>query len=405
MSVTALSVRQARLDRPGLAIVSQELTPYRVHLHRRVAREIPELKLWSLVTWDPARSGWRLRGDDEIGAVRFGEGEQIRRNGPLSVARIDYQKASALWRWLDAHNIGAVLAFGYFEISLLAPILWAYKRHVPYLIWGDSNIHGDHATGLKLFAKRQFLGCVLQRASAVLACGRYGREFFLKYGANPDRIFLSPYEPDYGPLLTPDEATVRTVSERFGLRPGRKRALVCGRLAKVKRPDLAVDAFVAVADERPEWDLILAGDGPLRDMVKARIPQRLRDRVVMTGFIADQNTVTALYHASDLLLHPADFEPWALVINEAVAAGMAVVTTSVVGAAAELVRDGVNGRICPPGSLPCLIDALSDATRPERLFAMRQESRRVLADWRRDADPVQGIRNALSHARVVPASE
>ncbi len=389
------------MSRPGLAVVSQELTPYRVHLHRRIVREIPEVKLWSLVTWDPARTGWRLEGDEEIGAVRFGDGETALRGGAIRNARIDLRKASALWRWLDAHDIGAVLAFGYSELPLLAPILWGYRRRVPVLIFGDSNIHGDHVTGAKLWAKRRYLGWLLRRAAAVLPCGRYGREFFLKYGADPEKIVLSPYEPEYESLETPDTAAVRAVSERFGLKPGRRRALVCGRLATVKRPDLAVEAFAAIAEERPEWDLVLAGDGPLRDTVTARIPERLRSRVIMTGFISDQSTVTALYHASDLLLHPADFEPWALVINESVAAGLAVVTTSVVGAAAELVRDGVNGRVCPPGDLPALIEALRDATTPERLASMRAASPRVLAEWRRVADPVDGIRRALTRAGVV----
>jgi glycosyltransferase involved in cell wall biosynthesis len=113
--------------------------------------------------------------------------------------------------------------------------------------------------------------------------------------------------------------------------------------------------------------------------------------------------VTAIYKASDVLVLPSDFEPWALVINEAAAAGMAVVASSVVGAAAELVRDGVNGRVFPPGDLRALADCLLDVTDPARVDAMKAASEGVLADWRRVADPIAGLRRGLEANGVLGA--
>ncbi|MEX2217383.1 MAG: glycosyltransferase family 4 protein [Phycisphaerales bacterium] len=390
-------------DRPVLAILAPEITPYRLHFHRRIVREVPEMRLCSLVTWGSERSPWKPRTEEEarIGAVRLGEGEGARRTGRLATARVEWEKARAVGRWLDRHRPAAVMAAGYNELANLGAIRWAHRRGVPALMWADSNIHGDTATGPKRMAKRALLRWVLSRTNAVLPCGSLGREYYLRYGVPAERIFLCPYEPDYEQIAACPPERTREVAGRFGLAPSRRRILVCGRLAPVKRPDLAVDAFAAIADERPEWDLVFAGDGPLREAVGARIPERLRARVVFTGFIGEQGTVTALYHACDVLLHPAEFEPWALVINEAAAAGMAIVTTSVVGAAAELVRSGVNGRLCPPRDLPALIEGLREVTHAERLAPMRAASLRLIEGWRREADPVQGLRRALESCGVL----
>jgi hypothetical protein len=72
-----------------------------------------------------------------------------------------------------------------------------------------------------------------------------------------------------------------------------------------------------------------------------------------------------------------------------------------VGAAAELVRDGVNGRVFPPGDLRALTHSLLEVTDPARIDAMKAASAGVLADWRRVADPIQGLRRGLEASGVL----
>ena len=116
------------------------------------------------------------------------------------------------------------------------------------------------------------------------------------------------------------------------------------------------------------------------------------------GFIDDQDAVSAVYRNCDVLALPSDYEPWALVINEAAAAGLAIVASDAVGAAAELVRDGVNGGIFPSGSLQALTERLMFVTEPERIETLKAGSAAVLAEWRKVADPVEGLRQALASA-------
>ena len=133
-----------------------------------------------------------------------------------------------------------------------------------------------------------------------------------------------------------------------------------------------------------------------------QVPPNLAHRIIWTGFINDQPAVTHVFPSfSDLLVLPSDYEPWGLVVNEAAAAGIAMVCSSSVGAAFELVRDGYNGRIFPAGDLNELIEALLDVTDPANIDRMKANSPTVLARWRSRGDPVEGLREALRENHVI----
>jgi glycosyltransferase involved in cell wall biosynthesis len=162
-----------------------------------------------------------------------------------------------------------------------------------------------------------------------------------------------------------------------------------------------LDAFAAVAADRPNWDLTIAGTGPLEVALKSRVPAALAARVRWLGFIDDSAVLAALYKACHLMVLPSDFEPWAVAVNEAAAAGLALVCSDVVGAAPELVRDGVNGFTFPRGDLVALTERLREVTQPGRAESFGLASLAVLADWRSRADAVVGLRSALRTVRVL----
>jgi glycosyltransferase involved in cell wall biosynthesis len=159
-----------------------------------------------------------------------------------------------------------------------------------------------------------------------------------------------------------------------------------------------LDAFASIAEQRPDWDIVIAGNGPLEAELKKRLPDELMSRVVWAGFIDSTDKMSALYKCCDVLVLPSDYEPWALVINEAVCAGLAIVSSDVVGAAAELVCDGVNGRLFRTSDKESLIQALLDVTHTENLTQYKTSTHNILNNWQQNADPVQGLYKALMYA-------
>ena len=384
-----------------VAIVANSNTPYRTHLHRRFVNEIPEVRLWSLFTHEVGTSPWLGQPPAEIRPVQFGPGEDALTQDKPSRALHEWRKGGRVIEWLKEQRVRAVVSLGYNDPGRLRIIKWCARNSIPCLLFSDNNIHGDTARGFKRTFKRMLLPRVLRRCCAVLPCGRLGVEYFQSYGVDPRRMFFVPYEPDYDLIQSMPAERLEQVRQRLRLASGRRRIVFSGRLVREKRVDLAIDAFAAIAAQRPDWDLVIVGDGPLRRELEGRVPAALAARVIWTGFLADSADVSAVYRLSDVLLLPSDYEPWALVVNEATAAGLAVVSSSVVGAAHELVRPGVNGALFPPGDLAAATSALLSVTDPQHVDTFKAASRQFLQDWRTRGDPVQGLRAALRHCGVV----
>lgn len=390
--------------RPILAMVTGHLTPYRTHLNRRMARELSEFSLRTIVTKN-ASTMWKTREDPEIGTVLLDRTDtDWEKAGRLQHIRHEFSKGRTLVRWLNEHRPAAVICAGYDEVPNMMAARWCRSRRTPCFLTADSNIRSDTSRGAKRLLKRLVVPRLVRSFTGVMACGRLGRAYFEYYGARPESIFRVPLEPDYDQILSIGPDQVDAARARHGLDPARRRLVMCQRLIPLKRTDLVVRAFAAIAPERPEWDVVIIGDGPERGRIEALIPADLAPRVRMLGFIADMTEIGAIYKACDLLVLASMHDAWSLVINEALAAGLAVAGSDVVGAVPEMVHEGVNGAVFPPGDLEALTRALRRATAPGDIDRFKAASIRVLADWRSQADPVDGVRQALRWAGVMPAA-
>jgi glycosyltransferase involved in cell wall biosynthesis len=128
-------------------------------------------------------------------------------------------------------------------------------------------------------------------------------------------------------------------------------AIWVGVLAPVKRVDLLLDAVAEV----PRLRLLVVGDGPLRHQVERRLASSdLAGRVEVTGWVDDPAALLAM---ADLYVLTSDAENCPLSLLEAMATGLPVVATAV-GGVPEVVRDGVDGLLCPAGDVEAMTSAL-----------------------------------------------
>jgi glycosyltransferase involved in cell wall biosynthesis len=142
--------------------------------------------------------------------------------------------------------------------------------------------------------------------------------------------------------------------------------LVCvGRLAEQKGHLLLLEALRPLADEGVPFEMVLAGDGPLRSLVERRIKESgLLGRVRITGWLSNDAVRRELL-ASRALVLPSFAEGLPVVLMEAMALGRPVVTTYIAGIP-ELVQDGVHGWLVPAGSVAALTTAVRDVLRSPR---------------------------------------
>ncbi len=386
-----------------VAIVANSFTPYRIYVHSRIVREVPEVELSTVMTHGNSYGRWQgLEPPPEIRPVTFGNGEPTIEQTRFRFAFREWRKFGQIIRWLERNKIEAVICQGFGDVGRLRLMRWCYRRGIPCFLTADCNICGDVAPGPRRLLKHLVVGQAIRWSSGVMPCGEYGRLLFERYGATRDKTFMFPLISSLDLFANPPDEMRRQVREEFGLDPKRRRILYCGRMMNVKRPDLTMGAFVALAKDRPDWDLVMIGEGPLRQATAATVPAGLKDRVKWLGLVHDTSKLASVYAECDVLVLPADKEPWGMVVIEAAAAGLALVTTDIVGVMPELVSDGENGRVFPRGDLDGFIAALREVTEADRIDEMKRNSRRVLARWMAESDPVDGFRNAMVSCGLIP---
>lgn len=389
---------------PTLVFIGNSCPPYRAATQLRVAHELPQIKVFSLFTHGAADDAlWTFAPPAEIRPRVFGT-DPVATQGQARYALRDWRKGGRIIRWLRDNNVRAVIASGYNDLCLIRVSLWCRRNSVPCFLWADSNVRSEFTTRWRSLLKRVLLPRILRACAGVLVFGSLGAAYFRNYGVGSDRLFAVPVVPDFNRYTAPSETAIRHARARFRLPAGRRRFVFSGRLVDTKRVDLLIDAFTVLADERPEWDLLIVGDGPLGDALQQRVPKRLRGRVASVGFIDDDEVVGALFNLADVLVLPSDREQWGVVVSEAAAAGLALVVSDVVGVGPELVKVGENGYVFQRGDAGDLLRCLRLITDPLRIDGMKAASRQLLTAWRSTSDPVAGLRHALQFVGLLPGT-
>ncbi len=171
-------------------------------------------------------------------------------------------------------------------------------------------------------------------ADAVWLPGERQAVFARKLGFSQGAILRGLYSCDQQEIERPHLARVaegRRVSHSF---------LFLGRFVPEKGVDTLVEAYKTYRrDAVDPWPLICCGRGPLESCLLGT------SGIQIEGFV-QPNQLPGLLAKAGCLVLPSMFEPWAVVVHEAVSAGLLVLASERVGAAPHLVQPGYNGFIC-----------------------------------------------------------
>ncbi|MGW5866670.1 glycosyltransferase family 4 protein [Streptomyces sp. NPDC055239] len=149
-----------------------------------------------------------------------------------------------------------------------------------------------------------------------------------------------------------------------------------GRLVRGKRFDLLIEAFADVAPKHPDWRLRIYGGGtekePLQQLIHSHA---LGEHVALMGPMAP---IEAEFARASIVASASDAESFGMTLVEAMRCGVAVVSTDCPLGPAEIIRDGVDGRLVPTGDAKALADTLleliDDGPRRRALGAAAVES-------------------------------
>lgn len=217
----------------------------------------------------------------------------------------------------------------------------------------------------------------LDRTSRYVAVSRMVQGHLAKFhGVPADRVHVVPNAIDGGRLAVDDSSTVRGDFRReLGLSPDDLVGLFVGHNYWLKGLQPLLNALRTRLDRDPKSrpiHLLACGGGnvgPFRRIVNRL---GLKDHVRLLGF---QNDIRPPFHASDFFVSPTYYDPCSLVVFEALACGLPVITSRCNGAG-ELISQGAEGFvIVRPDAVDELADALDRMTDDQERLEMSEKAR------------------------------
>ncbi|HEY2545127.1 MAG TPA: glycosyltransferase, partial [Candidatus Acidoferrum sp.] len=153
-------------------------------------------------------------------------------------------------------------------------------------------------------------------ADQVIVPSSGARDLMVSLGLPAERVTLTPYSVDNDWWMRRSAAVDRAaVRASWGASDSDAVILFCAKLQPWKRPG---DLLKAVAEAKlPDALLVIVGEGPLREELEALASTLgIAERVRFLGFV-NQTQLPAVYTAADLMVLPSEYEPFAVVVNEA----------------------------------------------------------------------------------------
>jgi len=289
----------------------------------------------------------------------------------LSVAYVRRADPSRLWQparaqfdtcsidesrdtFLQAAQLAAkadVVVFNYYNNALAERLIRSRaETGKPWCFWGERPGLRKPKFAGRLFRKWKLK--MLRRSRApIWGVGEFALQQY-KHEFGRDRSYKNvPYYSDLDRFASASAGRKRDSARRV--------FLFCGSLSLRKGVDLVVRAFVRLAREVPDVHLRIVGEGDLRNSLR-RTLQPVNERVEFTGF-TPWDQLPEVYAGADVLCVPSRYDGWGLVVPEGLAAGLAVIGSDRMGAALDLIKNGVNGWLTQAGDEEAVFKAMHAA--------------------------------------------
>jgi glycosyltransferase involved in cell wall biosynthesis len=299
-----------------------------------------------------------------------------------------------LWKLIRKGQFDAVLCY----LSYLCASFWisfySCRRSQTAFLFGTdaSSIVPRSGASWKLPLKKALWPRLYSLADQIVIPSSAGRDLMVSLGLPAERITLTPYSVDNDWWIAQSQKVDReAVRASWGATSETCIILFCAKLQSWKRP---LDLLRAFAHSNlPNAVLVYAGEGAQRPELEAEaLRLSVYERIRFLGFL-NQTQLPAVYTAADLMVLPSEYEPFAVVVNEAFCCGCAVAASDRVGAARDLIAPVDPSLVYPCGDVQALSKLLLElSTNQERLRQLGRAARLRIADW----SPMENIAGTVT---------
>jgi len=189
---------------------------------------------------------------------------------------------------------------------------------------------------------------ILKLFDGAFCVGTAQKEYMLKLGMKEENIFIASYYAVDNEFIY--DKYIKSYESRLSIKRISKlkenNFIYSGRMLESKNPALLIRAFNSIKqrEERSKsWGIIIVGDGPQKDELKALVKKLDLEKDVFFAGGKSWREVPEYYAIGDVLVLPSISEAWGLVVNEAMVCGLPVIVSKRAGSYWDLVKEGENG--------------------------------------------------------------
>ncbi len=245
-----------------------------------------------------------------------------------------FMLAIRIWSALGKLKPDIVIFCGYGVRGMLIGLLWSILFRKRAILLSETKEDDFSRVTWRESLKKH----VMAQYSAFLVGGKPQQRYLYKLGANKDSIFVG-YD-----VVGNDSFDPRRI--RNLERPIKSDYfLVVSRFVPKKNLIFLLNAYAIYQDrcQSEPWQLVLCGDGELREDIEEKIENLNLDSFVhLPGFLQFDELLPYFAHAQ-CFIHASSQEQWGLVVNEAMASSLPVLVSRKCGCFEDLVVEGENG--------------------------------------------------------------
>ncbi len=278
---------------------------------------------------------------------------------------------------IEAFKPDVILVFGWSYHSHLN-IMRHFKSKIPVWFRGDSTLLDERGLFKKIL-RELLLRWVYSYIDKAFHVGSNNRNYFKACGLRDDQLLFAPHAVDNERFSEDRSSEASQLRARLGIGKEHVLILFAGKLEEKKDPTSLLKAVLELKD--PQLYLLFVGNGALENQLK-NIAANSAANVQFMDF-QNQDQMPVIYQACDLFCLPSKGpgETWGLAVNEAMAAGKAVMISDKVGCGVDLVKPGINGEIFLHSNPEDLMKKLSQIISAKKLYEYGRESRRIIQNW------------------------
>jgi glycosyltransferase involved in cell wall biosynthesis len=309
-----------------------------------------------------------------------------------------------IWKFVRQGKFDAVFCHtGYIRASFWITYFASKLSRAAFIFGTDAtSLAPRDASRWKGPVKRLFWPFLYRLASQTIALSSGTYELLRSLGIRDERIIKLPFVVDNDWWIAQSSLVDReAVRASWGANPQTSVVLFCAKLQPWKRPLDLLHAFAQAGIANSL--LVFAGSGPLRESLQMEASRLgCSDRVRFLGFV-NQSQLPGCYVGADLLVLPSEYEPFGLVVNEAMLCSCMAAASDQVGAGRDLIQPVDPSFIYPCGDVAALASllrrALSDPQQLKRIRLAAGERMKTWSPREYIAATVEAVERAVSRTR------